>query len=133
MDLNREPNVIGFSAAEEVRALNHATLDPAAFPFAGTVSDTANAIATLVQRLPQSCEQMSAGLRALEEQHAIRMADGSDVTEQVGTVLRALLNAQEALTAAHGALREATGPLSSMGGFFTDEDEDDAVDEDSQR
>lgn len=126
MDLNRSPQTIGFAVAEEVRALNHRSLDPKAFAQPGDVSDTALALNALVERLPQSLAQLATALRGMEERREIRMDDGTDPGERVSEVLRALLNAQEGLAVVRGALSAATGPLSHMGGHFTDDDEDDA-------
>lgn len=86
------------------------------------VSSTVDGLATLLERLPQTLEQTSRALQHLEEQQAIRMANGGDPGEEVSVVLRALLNAQQAIVVAHGHMREAAGPLSDMGGHFVDED-----------
>jgi hypothetical protein len=124
MDFDQTPAASAAAGAEAIRQLNHITFAPHAFNQPGDVSDVANGLASLVERLPQALQQASAGLRRLEEQQAIRMDDGKDVAEQVGVALRALLNAQEALTVAHGAMREAAGPLSHMGGLWVDDDEE---------
>ncbi|MEV6146395.1 hypothetical protein [Streptomyces sp. NPDC051992] len=130
MDLNREPQTMTHAAAGEIRAANHRTLDVKAFygenglisAAPSNVSSTVDGLATLLERLPQTLEQTSRALQHLEEQQAIRMANGGDPGEEVSVVLRALLNAQQAIVVAHGHMREAAGPLSNMGGHFVDED-----------
>jgi hypothetical protein len=126
VDLKRSPSTIADAAAEEIRALNHRTLDSKPFTQLGDVSDTANAIATLVQRLPQTLGQVEAGLRALHEREAIRMDDGTAAGVQVANALSALYDARDYLRLAHSALQRATGPMSHMGGLWED-DEDSEV------
>ncbi|MFE9491489.1 hypothetical protein ACFYNF_34470 [Streptomyces sp. NPDC006641] len=131
MDLNREPQTIAHAAADEIRAANHLALDVKSFygengrigAAPSNVSSTVDGLATLLERLPQTLEQTSRALQHLEEQQAIRMANGGDPSEEVSVVLRALLNAQQAIVVAHGHMREAAGPLSNMGGHFLDDDE----------
>ncbi|MFJ8677265.1 hypothetical protein [Streptomyces sp. NPDC093589] len=120
MDLSRDPSVIASAAAEEVRALNHRTGNPAAYQNPSDISDVVNALATLAERLPQTLQQASAGLRRFEEDQAIRMDDGSDPSEEVTRALGALLNAEESLTIVCAFLKEAASPLSHMGGHFAD-------------
>ncbi|MFB8182582.1 hypothetical protein ACFC8N_42665 [Streptomyces sp. NPDC055966] len=125
MDLNRTPAQIADAAAEEVRALCHVTHPfKADWTQPAQISDTAHNVALIVDRLPQALKQLGAGLRMLEEKGAVRTDDGTDVAKRVGAALRALLNAQQALTVIQGALREATGSLSHLGGYLPDgEDE----------
>jgi hypothetical protein len=130
MDLNREPHQMASAAAEEIRALNHRTLDAdKAFTYPGQVSDTANGIATLLERLPQALRQMEAGLEQLRDDNAIRLDDRpenetsqKDIHDQVFAVTQALSRTRELLGEAHTALRQATGPLSHMGGLWEDDE-----------
>lgn len=128
MDLTRTPAEIASAAAEETRALNHRTLDPKAFTQPGDVSDVANAVATLVQRLPQTLQQLEAGLEALYDHDAIRLDDiregyasQKDISDRVSAVRSALRDAREDLSQAYATLQRATGPLSHMGGRWEDE------------
>jgi hypothetical protein len=129
MDLNRTPSQIANAAADQVRQLNHRTLDPKAFTQPGDVSDVADSVATLLERLPEALAQMQAGLCALEEHDAIRLDDvppGSvsarDVSDRVAIVQSALGDAREDLSRAHATLKRATGPLSHMGGPWEDDE-----------
>lgn len=133
MDLNRTPSQIANAAAEEVRALNHRTLDTKAFKQPGDVSDTAIAVASLLERLPQTLQQLEAGLVQLQHADAIRLdtkplagTSPQDIADEVAAVTSALSEARRMLGAARTAMREATGPLSHMGGLWDDEDEADA-------
>lgn len=128
MDLNRPPAEMANAAAESIRELNHRTLDPKAFTQPGDVSDIANAIALLVQRLPQAIQQLEAGLAALHERGAIRLDDipeghasRKDVQDRVFEALFGLRESRDDLRRAHEYLTRATGPLSHMGGLWEDE------------
>lgn len=121
MDLTRDPQTIAHAAAEEVRALNHSTLAPDAFATPSDVSSAADGIATLLQRLPQTLDQIGAALSRFEGKQAIRMDDGTNVGEQVALVLQAVQTAQAGLGMAESAFRGAAGPLSHMGGHFPPE------------
>lgn len=124
MDLNREPQEIAYTAAEEIRALNHRTMPGQnAFPYPPDVSKTVLALVSMTERIPQTLAQLRSGLRGLEEREGIVMDDGSTVADEVATALRALLRAEQAFTAARGALQEASTPLFHMGGVLADEDE----------
>lgn len=129
MDLDRTPPQIANSAAEEIRALNHRTLDPKVFNQPGDVSATADALTTLVQRLPQTLAQLEAGLTALQDRRAIRLDDvpadqvsAKDIHDRVFSVVWELRNAVEALGRVHEHLGKAAGPLSHMGGLWEDDE-----------
>jgi len=124
MDLNRTPSQIADATAEEVRALNHRTLDPKAYAQPGDVSDVANAVSALLQRLPQALEQMEAGLGALAGRGAIRMDDGTDVQDRVEAALVWLADTREQVQLASSAMQKATSPLSHMGGLWEDDGTD---------
>ncbi|WP_331756343.1 hypothetical protein OHA04_45520 (plasmid) [Streptomyces sp. NBC_01590] len=131
MDLNREPQQMIRAAAEEVRCLNHGSMDVEAFYGEYNVINAApNQVAgvimglyTLFERLPQSVEQAAAALAQLEADEAIRMANGADVNEATSGVLRSLIDAKQAILVAQTHLREASGIASNMGGHFIDDDE----------
>lgn len=131
MDLDRTPSQIAHSAAEEIRALNHISLDPKAFKQPGDVSAAADALATLVQRLPQTLAQLEAGLTALQDRQAIRLDDvpadevsAKEIHDRVFSVVWELREASEGLGRVHERLRKAAGPLSHMGGQWDDDGED---------
>lgn len=129
MDLDRTPREIARTLADEARALNHRTIDPTAFyghdedgafinSAPGEAAATAEQLLVLTGRLPQALEQLSQAVQHLEEQQAIRMADGSVVEESMSRVLRGLLDARQAIQVANVHLREISGPLAAMGGHF---------------
>jgi hypothetical protein len=130
VDLTRKPSAIAFNAAEEVRALNHRTLNAKAFAYPGDVSDTANAISTLLERLPQTLDQMEAGLIVLQDDNAIRLdtkplgdTSRQDIFNEVFSVTSALSETRRLIRQAHAALGDATSGLSHMGGLFDDEED----------
>lgn len=131
MDLDRDPQRMAYAAAEEIRALNHRSMNVEAFygeynlinhapPEVGGVI---GGLCVLFDRLPQSIDQASAALQFLEEQQAIRMANGADPGEETSRVLRALINAKQAILVAQTHLREASGVASNMAGHWIDDDE----------
>lgn len=133
MRLDREPQELARAASDVIRQLNHATLAVEGFyghdedgPYINAapsnVSATVEALVALTDRLPQALEQASRALQHLEEEQAIRMADGSDVNEQVSVALRSLLDAEQAVKMANVHLREAGRPLANMGGRCAPED-----------
>ncbi|WP_045562764.1 hypothetical protein [Streptomyces sp. FxanaA7] len=131
MDLNRTPSEIASEAAEQVRALNHRTLDTKVFAQPGDVSDVANGITTLLERLPQTLEQLEAGLTQLHHDGRIRLdakplaeTSQQDILHEVVTVTSALSEARRLLRQAHEAMREAAGPASHMGGLWEDADDE---------
>jgi hypothetical protein len=130
MDLNRTPAEIATAAAEELRALNHRTLDPKAFPQPGDVSDTADALARIVQYLPQALRQLDAGLEALHDEQRIRLDDvpanevsAQEIQSRVFKVVSALREARVGLSQVDDEMRRAKGPLSHMGAPWGDDED----------
>lgn len=131
MDLDRTPVTMASAAAEEIRALNHRTLDTGVFAQSGDVSDTANALSVLLERLPQAFQQLESGLVQLEMGNRIRLdtkplgaTTEQDIRHEVATVTSALTEARNLIQQAHQSMREATGPLSHMGGLWDDDGEE---------
>ncbi|WP_406122848.1 hypothetical protein OHQ89_12120 [Streptomyces canus] len=116
MNLNREPAAIAKAAAEEVRALNHRTLDVDAFEQPGDVYRTISALAQLVQGLPQAIEQTWKQLRAMEQAGSIRMDDLSDIDASMEEARLALSEARRLIATGGGYLNQAAKPMSHMGG-----------------
>lgn len=114
MDLDRDPHTIAHAAAEEIRTLNHATLKPANYPYPATVHDTALALKTLAERLPQALTQLGAGLDALADADQIQLiaAEGETVTERRVQVAELLQQAEAAAAELTEALR-GIGTLTS--------------------
>lgn len=132
MDLTRKPSQIASAMGDEARALNHRTLKTDAFPYPADVSDTATGIAATVQRLPQALQQLEAGLKALDHDNRIRLADRdprevsqADISAAVSTALFGLQEARQALSSVEEHLRTATGVLGSLGAPWDDEDRED--------
>lgn len=131
MDLDRTPSEIARSAAEEIRALNHRTINAKAYETAPSVSGVVSALVTLIERLPQALQQAGAGLEALHDRGQIRLA-GADSTDQalaeaVANVMVSLDYARNDLESVLRELKAAAGPLDNMGGPWPDADEDGRV------
>ncbi|MEU1908402.1 hypothetical protein [Streptomyces hygroscopicus] len=129
MDLDRTPATIAHEIAEQTRALNHRTLDPAVYGEPGDVSEVVYALRTVVERMPQALNQASAGLRRLAEAGGIRMDDGTNPGVAAERALSALRDATGALWTVQEALVEASGPLSHMGGHLAADVEDEEAGE----
>lgn len=130
MNLDRTPAQLASDAAEAIRALNHRTLKTDAFPNPADVSDTANGISAVIQRLPQALQQLEAGMRALDENDRIRLADRHpsevsqfDIARAVSTVLVGLEEARQALGRVEDHLRDATGVLGNLGAPWPEADD----------
>ncbi|MFD9004428.1 hypothetical protein ACFV0T_26305 [Streptomyces sp. NPDC059582] len=94
------------------------------------MSDVASAVATIVQRLPQTLQQLEAGLQALSDDQRIRLADrhpsevsAQDIFDAVHTAAYGLRNAREALGRVEDHLRSATGVLGTLGAPWEEADE----------
>ncbi|MFE2078017.1 hypothetical protein [Streptomyces misionensis] len=131
MDLNRTPSQISNAAAEEIRALNHRTLDAKVFETPADVAYTADGIAALIQRLPQALQQLEAGLRALDENNGIRLADRhpsevsqQDIAHAVADALLGLEAARSSISTAEGHLRDATSVLGNLGAPWPEDGDD---------
>lgn len=122
MDLNRTPSQIASAAAEEVRALNHKTLDEP-YESAADISGTFENLARLIDYLNQTVQQAESSLTALHEKGQIRISGSADSAGPVGEATAALENTRNALTIAREALYAANGRLSTMGAPWSDDDE----------
>lgn len=103
MDLTRTPSEIASAAAEEVRALNHRTLDSNAFTYPSDVYSTVGGVDRLLAGLPQALEQLRA--------HLARMAATGNVKADDGDTDGRLAAAHLELTDAANALRQAQGAV----------------------
>jgi hypothetical protein len=56
-----------YLAAEAIRALNHATLTPGAYPYPGDVYAVIGDLEALLQRLPQALHQTGGALEAMDD------------------------------------------------------------------
>lgn len=116
MNLDRSPFEIASAAAEEIRALNHRTLDDKnAYPYPSTVNETNSALKSLAERLPQGISQLREGLERLSEAGHIRLTDApgggsSDVSARV-TEVREKLREAEVAADLMASLLERVGNL----------------------
>lgn len=116
MNLNRDASAIANAAAEEVRALNHRTFDAQAFNEPADVYRTVSNLTQLVQGLPQAIEQTWKRLRAMEQDGAIRMDNGTDVAKAMEEARQEWNAARQSLATASDFLNRGTQVLSHMGG-----------------
>jgi hypothetical protein len=129
MDLDREPQQMARAGAEEIRCLNHRTLNSGSYTYPGQVAATAEALRELASRLPQAFQQMRTGLAELDRAGKIRMENGSEPHPHAVAVARHLEEAERAATAMYAALRETHSTLFSMGmpWEYAEDDEDEVV------
>lgn len=128
MPKNPDPSDLARNASNAIRELNHATIDLASIPYAGEVSRTVLALIELVDRLPQSLDQLADGLRAVEARGGIRLDHDADVHQEVLAALKGLSDANAALGPVSKALGAASAPLFHMGAPYTPDDDDDEDD-----
>jgi hypothetical protein len=125
MDLNREPQEMAREGAEEIRCLNHRTINTGSYTYPGQVAVTVEGLRELAARLPQALQQMRDGLSELDQAGKIRMENDSEPHPHVVTVFQDLENAERAAGLLHDSLREAHSTLFSMGMPWGQADEDD--------
>jgi hypothetical protein len=115
MNLDRDPSAMANAAAEEVRALNHRTLNPAdAFQEPSDLYDVANGLKLILERLPQALQQLSKGLNRYDDADVLRMDDGSNPAVGAARALAALQSAQGQAQLLYATLGAATSTLSKM-------------------
>ncbi|MER5617592.1 hypothetical protein [Streptomyces sp. NPDC002215] len=132
MDLNRSPYAMASAAAEEIRALNHRTLDDHhAYPYPASINETNSALKTLAQRLPQTIGQLREALDRQAQAGHIRLVvaqgqNAPDIDTRMEAVRNQLFEAEAAALALEKALEEVGNLTCDMGygGPVDDEDED---------
>ncbi|MFI0156190.1 hypothetical protein [Streptomyces lydicus] len=115
-----DPATLAYQLAQQAHALNTATDKPQVFASVADVRDVAEGLQLTAEQMLHTLRHSSAGLRRIEEEVGVRMADGSDAGEGASKVLRALLNAEVGFTVARAALREAAVPLAGMSAGASD-------------
>ncbi|MEY9966684.1 hypothetical protein ABIA33_004749 [Streptacidiphilus sp. MAP12-16] len=113
MDLARAPYEFAGAAADEIRALNYRTLD-GGYPSPGDVYDTAHALRTLAQRLPQALEQLGIGLAALADGDQVRITSGAPGTDTVPERRRQIAEALDAGLRATDVLEQALAVVTRL-------------------
>lgn len=132
MDLTRDPHRSIRDAADNIREYNHRTIDgPEAFygehqlinHAPSAIGEAVGALYVLFERLPQAVDQTAAAVRHVEEQQAIRMANGEETDEAVSRLLRSLIDARQSMLLAQTHLRSAVQVSSNMAGHWLDDDQ----------
>jgi hypothetical protein len=116
MDLTREPVTIARSAAEEIRALNHRTINRGAFEEPSEIYSTVGGLAQTVQGMPQAIQQIWGHLHAMRDDDAIRMDNDTEASLEVERVRMELDEARKHLAQAAKKLDRASSVLAHMGG-----------------
>jgi hypothetical protein len=101
------PNGWAYLAAEAVRWLNHATIDPGGYPYPADVYSAIGHLQTLLQRLPQALRQTA---------HALEVMDAAGRTVDVFRPERTavtVLTVTESLARAASHAEAAAGELAS--------------------
>lgn len=129
MDLTKTPAALATDAAEAIRGLNHLTigLDHKGYENVADAGAAAYALRTLVERLPQSLDQLGTALQGFAADEAIRMDDGTDPAQAVAECTAALAVARPILGQLLAQLATVSARTSHMGGHWpADEDDVDA-------
>ena len=120
-----DPAKTAREAAEAIRQLNHDTLNAKEMT-APEIHDTVRALVGLVDRLPQTFEQLAGHLSKQHDAGQTRMEDGRDPMEPVASIHMRLSQAAALLEPANrktygtpagpvsAALHDASGQLSNM-------------------
>lgn len=112
---NIDPAQAALDAAEAIRTFNHLTFKTGWAPNPGDVSDVANGLQWLAERLPQALTQLYTELDRLDQAGVIRMDDGTDPVEQAGRALIGIERARAVAQQLGSALAAVAGPVSHMG------------------
>ncbi|MFC9736059.1 hypothetical protein ACFWG5_34560 [Streptomyces hydrogenans] len=115
MDLDRTPETIAYAAAEELRALNHRTLSSDVFTYPAEVQSTASGLNKLLQTLPQSLSQLTAGLDHVQQSQTLLSRDDTDVEQTVDEVRAAIESSAAHVKAAQRALEDVVNKLAVVG------------------
>ncbi|MCQ1582603.1 hypothetical protein [Streptomyces parvus] len=115
MDLSKTPGQLATEAAEAIRALNHRTIDAESYETPPSVGEAAYGLRTLIERLPQSLEQMESELLRFGSTDFVRMDDGSDPTYAVAECVSALAAARPLLAQLLAEIRIVSARTSHMG------------------
>ncbi|MFB7867324.1 hypothetical protein [Streptomyces sp. NPDC056069] len=124
MDLTRSPETTAYAAAEEVRALNHLTLPRNTYSHPAEVQSTASGLNALLLNLPQSLDQLTAGLGHLEQTRELRTHDGSDVAQVVSKARADIAAATAHVHEAQRALQAVVNGLAVVGMRYVPEDDE---------
>ncbi|WP_030390470.1 hypothetical protein [Streptomyces sp. NRRL S-241] len=121
---DKTPGELATEAAEAIRALNHRTLDKASYENPAEVGAAAYALRMLVERLPQTLDQLRTGLLWFGAENTIRMDDGTDPRDAVAECSASLLVARQHLQGLLDELALVSARTSHMGGHWPDHEDD---------
>ncbi|WP_329156461.1 hypothetical protein OIU91_43215 (plasmid) [Streptomyces sp. NBC_01456] len=122
MDLSKTPGQLANEAADAIRALNHKTLNDS-YEHPPAVGETAYALRTLIERMPQALEQMERALLDFGSTNAIRMDDGTEPTAAAAECVAAIAVAQPLLKQLQAELAIVSARTSHMGGHWPEDDD----------
>jgi hypothetical protein len=117
MDRSRTPYDIASAASEEIRALNHRTLDGAGYDHPARVTETAGALSALASRMQQALAQLDTGFVELLDTGRVYLyqAEGQTVTEHAAQVHARLSAAHQAAQHLHEALVQVQNLTAALG------------------
>lgn len=124
MDLDRTPETIAYAAAEELRALNHRTLSSDVFTYPAEVQSTASGLNKLLQTLPQSLSQLTAGLDHVQQSQTLLSRDDTDVNQTVDEVRAAIESSAAHVKAAQRSLEDVVNKLAVVGVRYVPDDDE---------
>jgi len=124
VDLDRTPETISYAAAEELRALNHRTLSADVFTYPAEIQSTASGLNKLLQTLPQSLSQLTAGLDHVQQSQTLLSRDDSNVDQTVDEVRAAIASSEAYVKAAQRALQDVVDKLALVGVRYVPDDDE---------
>ncbi|WP_331717668.1 hypothetical protein OG264_39575 (plasmid) [Streptomyces xanthophaeus] len=122
---DKTPGELATEAAEAIRALNHRTLDKASYENPAEAGAAAYALRMLVERLPQTLDQLRTGLLWFGAENTIRMDDETDLRDAVAECSASLLVARQHLRGLLDELALVSARSSHMGGQWPEHEDDD--------
>jgi hypothetical protein len=103
------------NAAAAIREINHETFDKRALPYPPMVSEIVQPLVTMLDRLPQTLEQLARAVHRHQADGLIRTDDGSDPDEAAAYAIRYLGQANEILQEGSKSLHRAASLLFHFG------------------
>ena len=124
MDLDRSPAEIARTAGNEIRTLNHRTLQRSAFTYPSEIQDTVTGLAAVLLGLPQSLDQIYHGIDGVNAAQRLYTYDNSNVEDVLDGAKAELLEAVGHIREASQALQQVVNRLAYVGAIVPADEEE---------